>query len=167
MRFSLLPKAMTGALTDLTPAYLQNKGIRLLMLDFDNTILPYTTSIPDEKTEQWIQMVKASGIALCVVSNSRKMRARDFCRLRGIGCIRNARKPFSGGICACLEKYNVASKEAALVGDQIFTDILGANCAGVHSILVKPINNHNFWLKLRHILEKPFIFFAGNRRINR
>jgi predicted HAD superfamily phosphohydrolase YqeG len=53
----------------------------------------------------------------------------------------------------------------ALVGDQIFTDTLGANCAGVTSILVTAIHNHNIWLKLRHVAEMPFISAAKKRRI--
>ena len=53
-----------------------------------------------------------------------------------------------------------------MVGDQIYTDTLGANAAGVTSILVKAIHNHTFWLKARHVLELPFIFFAGNRRLS-
>ena len=65
---------------------------------------------------------------------------------------------------------NKAAKEmkeriAALVGDQIYTDTLGANCVGVTSILVSAINNHNFWLKARHVLELPFILPAKKRRI--
>ena len=51
------------------------------------------------------------------------------------------------------------------MGDQIFTDTLGANGAGVTPILVKAIDNHNFWLKARHVLELPFIFAARKRRI--
>ena len=52
-----------------------------------------------------------------------------------------------------------------MAGDQIYTDTLGANGAGVKSILVKAIANHNFWLKARHVAELPFIFFARKRRI--
>ena len=51
------------------------------------------------------------------------------------------------------------------MGDQIYTDTLGANCAGVTSILVDAISNHNFWLKARHVLELPFILIARNRRM--
>jgi predicted HAD superfamily phosphohydrolase YqeG len=51
------------------------------------------------------------------------------------------------------------------VGDQIFTDILGANGFHVSSILVDAIDNHNIWLKLRHVAELPFIFLARKRRI--
>jgi len=56
-------------------------------------------------------------------------------------------------------------RACALAGDQIYTDVLGANCAGVKSILAKAIDNHNFWLKARHVLELPFIFLARKRRI--
>jgi predicted HAD superfamily phosphohydrolase YqeG len=65
-----------------------------------------------------------------------------------------------------LTRYQTPPQACALVGDQIFTDVLGANCTGVKSILVKAIDNHNFWLKARHVLEKPFIFIARKRRIN-
>ena len=51
------------------------------------------------------------------------------------------------------------------MGDQIYTDTLGANCAGVQSILIQAIDNHNIWLKLRHVAEMPFILAAGKRRI--
>ena len=79
--------------------------------------------------------------------------------------ITHAKKPFPKGIQECLQKYSIPAAEAALVGDQIFTDTLGANGAGVTPILVKAIDNHNFWLKARHVLELPFIFAARKRRI--
>ena len=79
--------------------------------------------------------------------------------------ITHAKKPFTKGINECLAKFDIPASEAALVGDQIFTDTLGANNAGVTPILVKAIDNHNFWLKARHVLEMPFIFAARKRRI--
>lgn len=167
MSFSLLPSMMADAVTDLTPELLRQKGIRLLMLDFDNTIVPYTTDIPTEKMLSWIQMMRSSGIWLCVVSNSKRDRVRIFCKKYNLDSITHAKKPFSKGISACLEKFGLAAEECALAGDQIFTDTLGANCAGVQSILVRAINNHNFWLKARHIAEKPFIFVARKRRITK
>ncbi|MGN0977970.1 MAG: YqeG family HAD IIIA-type phosphatase [Faecousia sp.] len=165
MPFSLLPKLMTDALTDLTPELLRDRGVRLLMLDFDNTIVPYTTSVPTEKMVTWLKNMNASDISVCVVSNSHKDRVPTFCREYGLDCITHAKKPFSRGIRACLDKYGIPASQAALVGDQIYTDTLGANCAGVQSILVRAIHNHNFWLKARHVLELPFIFLARKRRI--
>ena len=166
MRLSLLPAMIAGKLTDLTPEFLKQQGIELLMLDFDNTIIPYTTNEPTPAVAAWLETVKTSGISVCVVSNSRNDRVRIFCEKYGLDCITRAKKPFPVGIPKCLAKYGVPAANAAMVGDQIFTDTLGGNLAGCQSILVKPIHNHNFWLKARHVLEQPFIFMARNRRIS-
>lgn len=166
MSFSLLPAIVTDALTDITPDLLLERNIRLLMLDFDNTIVPYTTSTPEPLMEQWLLDMKQTDIQICVVSNSKKNRVKIFCDNYGIPCITHAKKPFTKGIRECLAKFNIPASQAALVGDQIFTDTLGGNLAGITPILVKAINNHNFWLKARHVLELPFIFAARKRRLN-
>ena len=166
MPFSLLPTLMTDKLTDITPELLRSRKIRLLMLDFDNTIVPYTTTIPTEEMENWLKIMnELPDIQLCIVSNSHNDRVPKFCRERNMAVITHAKKPFTKGIRECLERFGISAEEAALVGDQIYTDTLGANGAGVTSILVKAIDNHNFWLKARHVLEKPFIFAARKRRI--
>ncbi len=165
MPFSLLPKVIAPALTDITPAFLQERGIQLLMLDFDNTIVPYTTNEPTDAMRRWLEEMLATDIRLCVVSNSKRERVKIFCQAQKLDCITHAKKPFSKGIKECLARYNIPKEHCALAGDQIYTDTLGANCAGVTSILVKAIHNHNFWLKLRHVAELPFIFFARKRRI--
>ena len=166
MPFSLLPKIITEKLTDITPELLRERKIRLLMLDFDNTIVPYTTTNPTEEMETWLKTMNSlPDIQLCIVSNSHNDRVPKFCRERNMAVITHAKKPFSKGIKECLEKFGIPAAEAALVGDQIYTDTLGANGTSVTSILVKAIDNHNFWLKARHVLELPFIFAARKRRI--
>ena len=165
MPFSFLPKLMAEKTTDITPALLREKKIRLLMLDFDNTIVPYTRDEPTQEMKAWLDGIRASGIKLCIVSNSHKNRVKIFSKAYGLDCITHSRKPFSKGINQCLEKYGLPPERCALAGDQIFTDNLGANCAGLTSILVKPIHNHTIWLKLRHVAEMPFIFAARKRRI--
>ena len=167
MNFSLLPKIIVPALTDVTEDLLRSRGIKLLMLDFDNTIVPYTTNIPTEEMHTWLEIMKKSEIQLCVVSNSKKDRVKKFCAKYGIDCITHANKPFPKGIKECLNKYQISASECALVGDQIFTDTMGANGTGVTSILVEAIDNHNIWLKLRHVAELPFIFMARKRRITK
>ena len=165
MPFPLLPKLITGELTDLTPEILKAHNIHLLMMDFDNTIVPYTTDAPTEKMAAWLRDMNLSNIQLCVVSNSKRDRVKIFCGKFGIDCITHAKKPFTKGIRECLAKYGVPAENAALVGDQIYTDTFGANNAGVMPILVCAIDNHNIWLKLRHVAELPFIFAARKRRM--
>ena len=165
MSFSLLPKLITPRLTDLTAQQLRLRGIQLLMMDFDNTIVPYTTSTPTEEMDRWLREMVASDIRLCVVSNSKKDRVKVFCQKYGIDCITHSKKPFPRGIRQCLDRYGLNPMHCALVGDQIFTDTLGANGCGVTSVLVEAIDNHNIWLKLRHVAEMPFIFLARKRRL--
>ena len=165
MPFSLLPTKVTESLTDITPAFLQREGITLLMLDFDNTIVPYTTNVPTADMEIWLRCMTRVGVRLCVVSNSKKPRVRVFCQKYGIPCVTHAKKPGTKGIREAMADFGVEPGECALVGDQIYTDTLGANRAGIRSILVKAIHNHNFWLKARHVLELPFCYAARKRRI--
>ena len=167
MPFSLLPKAIFHKLTDVSPAFLRERGVRLLMLDFDNTMLPYTSKIPTRELLTWLDGMKRGGIELCVVSNSKKAKAAGFCKGHNIACITHSKKPGRRGIRRCLARFGAEPQEAALAGDQIFTDVLGANRAGSLSILVKPIHLHNIWLKLRHAADQPFIFLARKRRITK
>ena len=165
MPFPLIPTFKTRALTDLTPEILARHGIRLLMMDFDNTIVPYTTDEPTLEMDAWLREMAASEIRLCVVSNSRSDRVKIFCDRYGIPVITRAKKPGTRGIHEALARFGYAQDEAALVGDQIFTDTFGASNAGVRSILVRAIDNHNIWLKLRHVAELPFIFAARKRSV--
>ena len=165
MSVSLLPTFITPALTDLTVEFLKRQNIQLLMLDFDNTIVPYTTNVPTADMEVWLRCMTRVGVRLCVVSNSKKPRVRVFCQKYGIPCITHAAKPGTKGIRQAMEEFGVEAGKCALVGDQIYTDTLGANRAGIRSVLVKAIHNHNFWLKARHVLELPFCLAAKNRRI--
>ena len=167
MSFSLLPQMITDSLTDLTPELLRGRNIRLLMMDFDNTIVPYTTDVPTEKMADWLRNMLESDVLLCVVSNSRNDRVKIFCEKYDLPCITRAKKPGTRGIRECLEQFEIPAEEAALVGDQIFTDTLGANSAGVTPILVRAIDNHNIWLKLRHVAELPFIFVSRKRRLRK
>ena len=120
MSLSFLPKMIAGELTDLTPELLRSRNIRLLMLDFDNTIVPYTTSVPTPAMAAWLDKMKElDDIQLCIVSNSHKDRVPAFCRERGLSCITYARKPSGKGIRECLNRFGIPASEAALVGDQI------------------------------------------------
>ena len=164
MSFCLIPDVILKRLTELTPELLSARGISFLMMDFDNTIVPYTTDVPTEPMRAWLEQMKSSNIRLCVVSNSKRPRVVTFCKAYGLDCITHAKKPFSRGIRAAQARFGFRADEAALVGDQIYTDVLGANCAGLTSVLVSAICNHNLPLKLRHVAELPFIAI-GKRRI--
>lgn len=167
MSLSFLPKWRAESVLEITPAFLKSQNIELLMMDFDNTIVPYTTNTPTREVMQWLKDLQNAGVKLCVVSNSKKQRVPFFCKENGLDCITHSKKPFPKGIRQCLQKYNIDPKNAAIVGDQIFTDTLGGNGCKVTSILVQPIHNHNLPLKARYVLELPMRFISKNRRISK
>lgn len=165
MAFSLLAKEEAAAITELTPQWFEKRGIRLLLLDFDNTIVAYTTSEPSETFLKWRQAVEAAGVRLMIVSNSRKSRrVPDFCEKWEMPYIRHAGKPRPGGILRAMAQMGAKPRETALAGDQTFTDILGGNLAGVTSILVKPIQFSNPFQVLRYGLEQPWIRLGRRKR---
>ena len=155
MSFCLIPDVILKRLTELTPELLSARGISFLMMDFDNTIVPYTTDVPTEPMRAWLEQMKSSNIRLCVVSNSKRPRVVTFCRTYGLDCITHARKPFQKGISECLTRFHLRPSQAALVGDQIYTDVLGANCAGLTSILVSAIDNHTVVAFGNKICNRP------------
>ena len=91
MPLSFVPKIIVDRLTDVTPEMLQRYGVQFLMLDFDNTIVPYTTNTPTDEMEQWLRSMLGSEIGICVVSNSKRDRVVKFCDARGIPCITHSK----------------------------------------------------------------------------
>lgn len=163
--FSLLPWRWTNSIYDLPGESLRSAGIRLLMADLDNTLIPYDRKEPDDALRRWLADLNANGVTLFLLSNSRKAtRAPNFARSFGIDYLCHAGKPKVGGYRAAMERCGLTAGECAMVGDQIFTDILGANRAGVRSILVKPISlSGNPGRYLRYWAELPMRGLARKR----
>ncbi len=162
----MLAKIETGSILELTPDLLWQHQIRLLLLDFDNTIIPYHVSEPSEAFLRWRETVEKAGVQLMIVSNSRKSRrVPDFCETWGLPYIKRAGKPGPGGIRRAMAQFDALPEETAMVGDQTFTDVLAGNLAGVTSILVKPIRFTNLFQRIRYGLEQPWILLG--RRIRK
>lgn len=162
---SFLPRFIFPKITDIAPEFLAGHGISLLLMDFDNTMLPYTTDVPEQELLDWLEKMRRGGITLCIVSNSHKSRVPRFSERYGVPCQTHAAKPSPKGIRLAMQRFGAERSQTALVGDQIFTDVLGANLAGVTAIAVRSIHNHTILLKLRHIFEVPFLAMAHKRRV--
>ncbi|NLB28610.1 MAG: YqeG family HAD IIIA-type phosphatase, partial [Clostridiales bacterium] len=131
-----------------------------LMLDLDNTIAPCSRKTPPSELLAWINEMKSAGIVLYIVSNSRREdRVSSFAGAFGIPYIYRAKKPSPRAVLRLLKKLRVLPENAALAGDQIYTDVLAANRAGAISIIVHPLKLINPVLALRFALELPFRAF--------
>jgi len=161
----LIPRHLAESVYWLTPPLLRERGIRLVLADLDNTLAPYEDPLPSPALRRWKEELEAEGITLFVVSNSRKSRrCPDFCQALGIPYVRHAGKPGTKGFQEALRQTGVPAEEAIMVGDQIFTDIWGANRAGIVSVLVRPMAwGKNPGRRLRYALETPFRLAAMAR----
>ena len=166
--FSLLPWKQAQSVYDLTGESLEKAGVRLLMADLDNTLCPYSVAEPDEALRTWLADLKEHGVTLFLLSNSRKpLRPAHFAQALGISYLGHAGKPKTGGYIKTMTEQNIEPEACAMVGDQIFTDILGANRSGVRSILVKPISlAGNPGRYLRYWAELPMRFLSRKRKWN-
>jgi len=164
MSFSLAPQFSFRELTDISPLFLEKLGIKFLMLDLDNTVAAYSEHSPAENVAQWATDLKRSGIVLGIVSNSvRKWRVESFAKALQIDFILGASKPSPKGVTQTMKESGFSPDESALVGDQVYTDILAANRAGVISIVVRPRRFTNPFLALRYALEAPFRAMCRNK----
>lgn len=165
MAFSPVADYEVHAITDLTPQWFHENGIRLMLLDFDNTIVAYTETVPSQAVTDWFGALKEAGVTVMVVSNSRRShRVPDFCQPRGIPFIKHAGKPSPKSILRAMEEQGFTPGETAMAGDQTFTDVLGGNRAGVTTILVDPIYYSNPFQRIRRGLEQPFIQYGRKKR---
>lgn len=134
---------------------LKDKGIKGLILDIDNTLVPSFVKEADEKTIQWVNNVRQQGFYVCIVSNARKKRVEIFNEKLGLKAIYRASKPSRRSFGKALDILNLEATQVAVVGDQIFTDVYGGKKMGMYTILVKPIHKEEFFfVKLKRFPEK-------------
>ena len=166
MPFSPIPRGVYPSVTQIRPEALAARGIRLVLADLDNTLAPYHVEEPAPEIIQWKDELEARGIRLFLLSNSRKPgRAQRFAEKLGIPYQGHSGKPKKAGYLRAMERMGRGPRETVMVGDQIFTDILGANNAGVVPLLVEPIRlAGNPGRYLRYAVETPFRLLGRRRR---
>ena len=151
----LKPHIKFKGITDIKPEILEKLGIKALLLDVDNTMSTHHGTILTDGLMDWIKGMQESGIKLMVLSNSKEFRVKPFAERIGLPFISLGCKPLPFGYLRGKKRLGVKCREVAIVGDQIFTDILGGRCVGIKTILLTPIKPEDGWsFKLRRYLEK-------------
>lgn len=154
----LTPDAYVKSIHSITAESLKAHGISGLIIDIDNTLVPTHAKDADIKIKSYIEGLKAAGIKAVIVSNARKERVEHFCRALEIDYVYKALKPFKRGYRDAMNIMGLTPERIAIIGDQLFTDILGGNLLGMKSILIEPIDpDEPLLIKFKRIIEKPFI----------
>lgn len=161
----LTPDAVFRNITDISPDFLEELCIKGLILDVDNTIAKYSESVPGDDIRGWCEKVKAKEIKLFILSNSKRPdRVRRMSEAIGAPFIYRAGKPSRRGFMETEKKLGLRGSEIAVVGDQIFTDVLGAKRAGMRAFIVYPLGmDENILFRLRRLAETPFIRMCKSR----
>ena len=147
----------------ITGEALARRGFKLLLADLDNTLAPDGVPRPDERRKGWRDDLAAHGVTLFILSNNRhESRPHLFAEGLDAPYIGHAGKPKTPAFFKAMERVGATREQTAIVGDQIFTDILGGNRAGVSAILVEPIRlAGNPGRYLRYAAEWPFRLLSG------
>ncbi|MBR0484672.1 MAG: YqeG family HAD IIIA-type phosphatase [Oscillospiraceae bacterium] len=146
---------------DITPQLLRSMGVKGLLLDIDNTLTTHDNPAPAEGVLDWIAEMKQAGIRMRLVSNNHEPRVKPFAEMLGIPCVCESLKPLSRGFIQAMQEMHLPKESLCVVGDQIYTDIWGANLFGVKSIYVRPMQKETWkgheFLCIKRVLEVPFL----------
>ncbi|MEE1517902.1 MAG: YqeG family HAD IIIA-type phosphatase [Lachnospiraceae bacterium] len=143
---------------------LYEEGYRGVLFDIDNTLVPHGLAA-DERALKLMNHLKALGYNICFISNNGKERVEMFNKDIHANYIYKAHKPSVKNYQKAMELMHTDTSNTLFVGDQIFTDVLGANRAGIYSILVQPIHpKEEIQIVLKRYLEKIVLFFYKRKR---
>lgn len=140
------------------------KGVRGVIFDIDNTLVPHGAPADERAIELFARLRKA-GFHTCLMSNNKKPRVASFAAQVGSEYLYKAGKPGLAGYRKAMQKMGTAKRSTLFVGDQLFTDVYGANRAGIYAILVKPIHpKEEIQIVIKRRLEWIVLWFYARSR---
>jgi uncharacterized protein len=149
------PHRQLERLGDLSAADLRERGIESLLVDLDGTLKDHYAAALDQEAAAWVRAIRAEGIQLCIVSNGAGPYVERFARQLDVPFIGRACKPLTGGCRKIIDRLGLDPARTAIVGDQLFTDILVGRWLGICAIAVRSINTAEPWhTRLKRPLER-------------
>jgi uncharacterized protein len=133
------PDILVDSVLDVTPTLLHERGVRGVLLDLDDTLVASNADVPTAEAESWLRDLMAAGFRIVILSNGERGRVALLAERLGVPAFALVGKPFWFAFRRGLAELGTPRAATAMVGDQLFTDMLGANLAGLTSILVRPL----------------------------
>ena len=135
------PRAVAHTLAEIDPKVLVERGIRGVILDLDNTLVEWNTTLFGQGVRSWLDSARKAGLELCILSNSTAKRVSKVTTELKIPGLGRAIKPWGRSFRKAMEVLGTKPEETAVLGDQLFTDVYGGNRLGVYTILLVPLSN--------------------------
>ena len=158
------PTWMVEAIYQITPAQLKNLGIKAVLTDLDNTLIAWNNPDGTEELLTWILEMKNAGITVLVVSNNKDSRIKRVVEKFDLDYVARALKPTARGFKLAEKKLGLKPSEMLMVGDQIMTDIRGANAAGIRNVLVQPIVDTDGWnTRINRFFERKIMKYLSKK----
>lgn len=143
---------------------LKYEGLEGVAIDVDNTLIDYNQVLSDE-VKNWVEKVKKSGLKICILSNSNnKNKVQKVATALDLEYVMVAKKPFKSGFKKACNLMKLDPVFVAVIGDQLFTDVIGANRMGMFSVYVEPINKKEYWYTK---WKRPLEAFILSKRPNK
>lgn len=155
----VVPHLQIENVSELTPERLRGLGYDALLLDVDCTLKRYRSTCLDDGVLRWLEGLRAAGIRLCLVSNGRGKRIGRLAESLGLPFLASACKPFPYACRAAVARMGLDPARTAMVGDQLFADVMAARWAGLGAILVQPMHPEEepWYTRLKRPLETFFL----------
>lgn len=167
----LYPRMYVSSLLNITPQMLLERGLKGVLFDLDNTIVRRDTDQLSTDVVEWLTELQRAGLRLGIVSNNSRKRVGGVAGTLGLPAVHRAVKPWVRPFRRALRMLGTEPSETALIGDQIFTDVLGGNLTGLYTILVMPMKGKEFLgtklisrplekIVLRQLKKHPEVFYG-------
>ena len=151
----LKPRHCTPSVMDLDLAHLKKQGIQAIILDLDNTIVEWGATCVSPELIAWVAKLKKDGFKLCILSNGMPSRVQLVAHKLRMPAVPRAIKPRRGAFLKALSLLGTSCDTTAVIGDQLFTDILGGNRCSLYTILTPPLSKREFlYTRMVRIIEK-------------
>ena len=157
----LRPTSYARRIEEIDVDLLRRDGVRGIIIDLDNTLVGYRLDAPRAEVAAWLERAQQSGVQAIVLTNNATDWALQTAEALKVRCIPNARKPLLRGFYAALRALGTSSEETVVIGDQLFTDVLGAKRFGMKVILTEPIvAREQWWMRLTRFVERVVLYRA-------
>lgn len=161
----LCPRLYVNSVQQIDLEALWLAGIKGIIVDLDNTLVPWNEDAEYPEAVAWLAKVKDAGFKVCIVSNNRPRRAQTLAGTFDVPFIWQAVKPRRRAFRKAMRMMELSSSQTAVVGDQVFTDILGGNRLCLYTILVRPLKKQEFiGTRLVRQVEKIVLYLLRKRR---